>query len=71
MFKAIMDSLMIILIGLTIIMHLFRLIYILFKPKSLEKYTFLHLPSKMQLSLYYIIVIAIGVYGILYKLSHF
>ena len=71
MFKTIMDSFMIILVGLTIIMHLFRLIYILFKPKGLEKYTFLHLPSKMQLSLYYIIVIAIGVYGILYKLSHF
>lgn len=71
MFKNIMDLIIIILLVVSIITHFLRLIYALLKPKGLEKFTFLHFPSKFQLSLYYILVMAICVYGILYKLSHF
>lgn len=71
MFKYIMDWLLIILLGLGMVTHFFRLIYALFKPKILEKYTFLYNPNKVQLILYYILVIAICYNSILYKLSHF
>jgi hypothetical protein len=71
MFKIVMDLTFILLLVVGTITHIFRLIYLLFKPRVLEKFNFLHLPSKFQLSLYYILVIVICVYVIFLKLNHF
>ena len=44
--------------------HLGRLIYLLFKPKILDKFTFITntTPSKTHLMLYYVLVIGVLVY---------
>ena len=66
-----MDFNTIILMSLSIIVHFFRIIYLLFKPTFMSKYKFFsdYTISKYRLSIYYILAIAVGYYVIFKKIS--
>lgn len=71
MIKHILDSIIILLLVTTGLMHMLRIIYVFFKPAFLKKYLFLQNPSKVQLILYYLLVIMVSIYGIIYKIEKF
>jgi len=70
MFKIIMDFNTIILMSLSIIVHFFRIIYLLFKPRFMTKYEFFanYTVSKSQLSVYYLLSILVSYWIILKKI---
>lgn len=63
------DIVIITLLSIAALMHLLRLIYVVFKPVILDKYVWLHSPDKIQLCLYYILVISASVFGLINKFS--
>ena len=71
MFKKIMDFNTIILMSLSIIVHFFRIIYLLFKPRFMSKYEFFanYTVSKSQLSVYYLLCILVSYWIILKKIQ--
>lgn len=71
MFKKIMDFNTIILMSLSIIVHFFRMIYLLFKPRFMSKYEFFanYTVSKSQLSVYYLLSILVSYWIILKKIQ--
>ena len=71
MFKKIMDFNTIILMTLSIIVHFFRMIYLLFKPRFMSKYEFFanYTVSKSQLSVYYLLSILVSYWIILKKIQ--
>jgi hypothetical protein len=65
-----MDFNTIILMSLSIIVHCFRIIYLLFKPRFMSKYEFFanYTVSKSQLSVYYLLSILVSYWIILKKI---
>jgi hypothetical protein len=72
MFKRIMDFNVIILMSLSIIIHIFRMIYLLFKPRFMSRYELFrnYSVSKSQLSVYYLLSILVSYWIILKKISN-
>ena len=53
------------ILGISILSHLIKIFYLIFKPKFLEKYkTFSGQPSKYGLFLYYLLTIIVCIYVI-------
>lgn len=72
MFKQIMDIIVITFIALGGFTHILKLINLLIGPKFFRKIRFISQgPSKTELALYYLLVIAICIYTINLKLSNF
>jgi len=73
MFKQFMDLLVIALLSIAGLTHLCRLIYLIFKPKFFDKFTFISnvIPSKSQLMLYYALTIVVCIYAVNIKLGNF
>ena len=73
MLKQTVDIIVISLISLAGLTHFLRLIYLIFGPKFLQKFTFISdgTPSKFHLAMYYLLTVAICAYAIKFKLSNF
>lgn len=65
MIKLILDSLVLLFMATASIVHLFRLIYLIFQFEFLKKWNFISnmTPSKTNLALYYLLTILAGLYG--------
>jgi len=68
-----MDLLIVALSSIAGLTHLCRLIYLIFKPKFFDKFTFISnvIPSKSHLMSYYVITIAVCIYAVKIKLGNF
>jgi len=65
-----MDILVIIFLSIAVLSHLMRLLYLFFKFKFLERLKFVtEQPSKLQMFLYYILTIGVGIYVIFVKIK--
>lgn len=71
MIKQFMDFAIITLLCIAGFTHLLRLLYLIFRPRILERITFVARtePSKTQLALYYLLTIIVCAYAITYKLN--
>ena len=72
MIKKIMDFNTILLMSFSIIIHIFRMIYLIFKPRFMSKFEFLtnYTVSKYQLCIYYLLSILVSYWIILKKISN-
>ena len=74
MIKKIMDFNTILLMSfiIIIIIHIFRMIYLIFKPRFMSKFEFLtnYTVSKYQLCIYYLLSILVSYWIILKKISN-
>jgi hypothetical protein len=73
MLKQFMDLIVITLLSIAGLTDLLRLIYLIFKLKIFDKFTFISnaVPSKSQLMLYYILTIVVCIYAVNIKLGNF
>ena len=69
MIQLIVNGVLIILCAFGAITHLLRLIWILFEPKFLSRYSFLKTPGKGMLIMYYVLVIGAAGFAIRYLLT--
>lgn len=73
MLQQIVDIIVISLISLAGLTHFLRLIYLIFGPKILQKFTFISdgMPSRFQLAMYYLLTVVICAYALKIKLLNF
>ena len=72
MIKQFMEWVIIALISLAAISHLLRIVYLIFKPKAMQKIDFFSKPpNKGMLLLYYILVVGTCIYALDIKLNIF
>lgn len=73
MLSLFLDLVIISLVTLAGLVHILRLIYLIFKPRILKRFNFISnpVPSRTNLVLYYILVIGVCIYAFSFKLNRF
>ena len=71
MVKQIVEIFIIALLSIAGLSHLLRLVYLFFKPRILKRIDYISnpVPGKLDLALYYILVVGISIYAINLKLN--
>ena len=69
--KTFMGYSLLLIIGIVVIIHFLKIVYILFKPKAFERFKSISNPNpdKLSLIIYYALVIVVSIFIIIRKIE--